>query len=268
MNNTRFISCKRGFTLIELLVVIAIISILVALLLPAVQAAREAARRAQCTSQLGQIVLAINQYEMNHLVYPPGVVEEKGPIQSQPVGYHHSWIEFILPYIEERPSAETIDWAVGVYHADNAAVREHEIRLLKCPSDSGVGAISNYAACHHDIEAPIDVDNHGVFFLNSRLRFDDITDGVSHTIFLGERVTDPSDLGWMSGTNSTLRNTGGGGTAAPTTANPFLAVGTFVSRHPGGGMYAMGDGSVHFYSAANPVLGHRSDGELNQGGGW
>lgn len=69
-------------------------------------------------------------------------------------------------------------------------------------------ATSHYAGVHHDSEAPIDVTNNGVFFLNSRVTYEDLSDGSSQTIFFGEKFVEANDLGWMSGTNATLRNAG------------------------------------------------------------
>ena len=70
----RSVPPRRGFTLIELLVVIAIIAVLIALLLPAVQAAHEAARRSQCTNNLKQMGLALNNYHNTNDSFPPGAL--------------------------------------------------------------------------------------------------------------------------------------------------------------------------------------------------
>ncbi|MFV2067195.1 MAG: DUF1559 domain-containing protein [Pirellulales bacterium] len=201
---------QPGFTLVELLVVIAIIGILIALLLPAIQASREAARRMQCTNNLSQIALAVHNYQAAHEVLPPGVVDKRGPIVNRPRGYHIGWIAQILPYIDETNAFRKLDFSVGAYDRRNRPVRRHSIRPLMCPSAMFLDTRTSYAGCHHDVEAPIDVDNHGVFFLNSHVGDRDIPDGASHTIFVGEKLTlaSDNDLGWLSGTRSSLRNTG------------------------------------------------------------
>lgn len=200
---------RCGFTLVELLVVIAIIGILVSLLLPGIQACREVARRTQCISQLSQLIVAVHNYEMAHAVYPPGTIEQRGPIQNHAQGYHHNWIIQLLPYLEESAAYNHIDRLVGVYDPKNAPVRVQKIPLLMCPSQPAFGSgYSSYAGVHHDIEAAIDEGNNGVFFLNSRVAYDDVTDGASWTLFLGEKLILQGDLGWASGTRATLRNTG------------------------------------------------------------
>ena len=202
---------RSAFTLVELLVVIAIIGILIALLLPAVQASREAARRTMCLQNLAQLGTALHNYELAHEVYPPGTIDKQGPIQSVAKGDHRNWLIHLLPYIEETNAYRHIDQTVGVYDPKNAPVRAIRIQVIECPSESTDQSDtpgSNYAAVHHDVEAPIDSDNHGVFFLNRKVRRDDITDGPSHTLFVGEKLLEAGDLGWMSGTRATLRNTG------------------------------------------------------------
>lgn len=200
---------RRGFTLVELLAVVAIIGVLVALLLPAVQAAREAARRSSCSNKIVQLVMAVHQYDSAHQVYPPGTVDASGPILNQLKGYHHGWIEQVLPYLEKEAVYHHIDRDVSVYHRTNMPVRKIRLSWLLCPSNpQASGPYSHYAALHHDVEASIDVDQNGVFFLNSAVAQDDVSDGVGYTIFLGEKILEGGDLGWLSGTRAILRNTG------------------------------------------------------------
>jgi prepilin-type N-terminal cleavage/methylation domain-containing protein/prepilin-type processing-associated H-X9-DG protein len=284
---------RRAFTLIELLIVVGIIAVLIALLLPAIQAAREQARRTQCVNNLLQLGLAMGNYASTHAVLPPGVVNESGPILNVPHGYHHGWAVQILPFIGQNNIYSKFNMQDSVYAASNVTAREVHIATFLCPSDGRPGPIS-YAGCHHDVEASIAVDNHGVLYLNSHVRFDDITDGLAQTILLGElrQGGGPAALGWASGTNSSLRNTGHPlndpstldalfkNTPQLTEAERFAAitkmadegalpigfVGGFSSLHPLGANFLFCDGSVRFVNQSigrrvYQLLGHRADGE-------
>lgn len=275
-------SKKHGFTLVELLVVVAIIGILIGMLLPAVQQIREAARRTQCLNNLAQLGLAMhnNEFSFGHL--PPGVVDKTGPIQNIATGQHVSWTVHLLRFIEHNGIADSFDIAAGTYTATNAPARAMSISVFQCPSQgnamntNGTAGLSHYAGCHNSVEAPIDVDNDGLLFLNSAVTYGDIYDGSSNTILIGEFIADGADLGWASGTRATLRNTGEilgqrdwnvtyGGGAITQMKNTF--VGGFSSPHPGTVNFLFADGSVH--SLTNTInatvfknLGNRSDGAM------
>ena len=118
----------KGFTLVELLVVIAIIGILIGLLLPAVQAAREAARRMQCTNNLKNLGLGMQNYHDTNKCFPPGCTFFSAKNSANPLapsglgceggGAYHGmmgWPAFILPYVEGSGLFATIDFTKRAY---------------------------------------------------------------------------------------------------------------------------------------------------------
>jgi prepilin-type processing-associated H-X9-DG protein len=250
----------------------------------------------QCQNNLVQLILAVNSYEMAHGAYPAGTISSQRPIKNSPTVSHVSWIVPILPYLEQQNVYDHLDQSVSVYDAKNQPVRSLGLSVLTCPtSSSRISGYSGYAGLHHDIEAPIDTDNHGIFFLNSDVQYQDVSDGAAQTLYLGEKISLNGDLGWVSGTRATLRNTGSrlnairtGGMRLPIPTRPPgvaekesgnansaatrprlapLTVGGFASDHPGGANFARGDGSVRLLSdgiatAVYQQLGHRSDGGL------
>lgn len=163
---------RRGFTLVELLVVITIIGILIALLLPAVQAAREAARRSQCSNNLKQMGLGLQNYHDVHKRFPPGKVNN-GQINQVAaacalvqggVKNTTGWA-LLLPFIEQQAAYDQYNFNVcsamgkqGCMAAYpvmgdstmNQSVTARRYSVFECPSDTVAGEIRNNAVGTND----------------------------------------------------------------------------------------------------------------------
>jgi prepilin-type N-terminal cleavage/methylation domain-containing protein/prepilin-type processing-associated H-X9-DG protein len=148
---------SRGFTLIELLVVIAIIAVLIALLLPAVQAAREAARRVTCVNNMKQIGLALHNYVSSIGVFPPGYVSSLDPTvrdacnqdaenqHGVDLGTGWAWGSMILPYMEQQPLYNSINFNLSVAFHQNDTCSLTALSVYLCPSDTGPSTIPVFA---------------------------------------------------------------------------------------------------------------------------
>lgn len=242
---------SNGLTFAELLVLLAILAILAVVLLPALASRRESARRLQCESRLRGLIRAVQQHQEDQGVFPAGVLNPAGPIVNRPEGEHQSWIVQVAAYLDQVPIPKSLVATASVYSAENEKARRTPLEAVTCASTRDSKPhdfpVSDYAGVHHVDETPIDVDQAGTFFLNSRLSPADIADGLPVTLFLGEKRADGGDLGWMSGTRATLRNTGSPINAtAGSEIESETFVGGFASGHPGGAQFAFGDGRVQF----------------------
>jgi prepilin-type N-terminal cleavage/methylation domain-containing protein/prepilin-type processing-associated H-X9-DG protein len=285
----------RGFTLIELLVVIAIIGVLIALLLPAVQAAREAARRAQCTNNLKQIGIALHNYVGVWNCFPSGYTSMWKRDAGDPghadddIGMGWAWGSFILPQLEQLPVYNAINFDLTMTYAANTTAQYMRFNSYLCPSDVTKQLVpvrnfandttvytvagANYVACYGtgEIEdAPGAGD--GIFFRNSQVGLQHISDGSSQTFAIGERSHDLSYVTWTGRAiggwlHPTPSFEGGRNKFSPEPEeaytmvlgpvegddkfprrpnSPSAHVEDYRSFHPGGVNFLFGDGSVRF----------------------
>jgi hypothetical protein len=116
---------------------------LIALLLPAVQAAREAARRSQCSNNMKQIVLGLHNYHDTFKTFPASSYCTNANGMST-IGHCHTWMETLLPFIEQGNVHDQIDFGVANNRPANAAALNGlVIDTLLCPSDPDRGLFPN-----------------------------------------------------------------------------------------------------------------------------
>jgi len=173
---------RSGFTLFELLIILAIFAILLGLLLPAVMKVRQAAARMKSMNNMKQLGLACHNYHDANGAFPPGVDDN-----------HFSAAAKLLPYFEQDNVYKLIDFKKPIDDPVNAAMRKTMIKIFYSEEDPAppmpAGAEfggTNYlfnAGSKYDLK-----DNNGVFYLNSKVKLQDILDGSSNTLLTGETL--------------------------------------------------------------------------------
>lgn len=198
---------RMGFTLVELLVVIAIIGVLVALLLPAIQAAREAARRMSCGNNMKQLGLALHNYHDTYKTFPPDAIwhgNPRGTTPSAATVRNYTWIAMVLPFIEQAPLHAQIDFRrpalieLNRIQVGGGPAIGLMLPALLCPSDPvfqspprgiGITSYAGNAGWDHHRRKYGDTWRAGVFSFYDATGLQDVRDGTSNTVMLGEVTT-------------------------------------------------------------------------------
>ena len=168
-------------------------------------------------------------------------------------------------------------------------VNSIKTKIMQCPSDSRsnlacldgdgngsgmVAALTGYLGVDGKDQFLEDGGQDGMLYVNSSVKLTDVTDGLSNTIFVGERPPS-NDLyyGWMwagsgdspyFGATDVVLGVTEVTSGTPNGPRDFYRPGSlndpqnlhryhFWSLHPGGGMWLFGDGHVQFirYAAAS-----------------
>jgi type II secretory pathway pseudopilin PulG len=258
---------------VELLVVIAIIAILIALLVPAVQKVREASNRATCTNNLKQIGLALLNYHDTYHRFPCS--NTSGP------GKRHSWVPFVLPYLEQVPLYKRYNFAKNWFTPSNAKAAAVHLEVFQCPSvpsgnrsDSTIipnGACGDYNSTKGVSPDLVSIglvpatDLRGVMVKNETTRLADVTDGASNTIMVVEDAGRPflynngqlvpgyaAGGPWADELGPFYLNGGAGDGSVPAGSCPMNCTNDreIYSFHGGGAHAQFADGSVHFIASS------------------
>jgi len=272
----RSVCLRVGFTLVELLVVIAIIGVLVALLLPAVQAARESSRRTQCASNLKQLGLGTATFEDTYKYVPYTRQDTR-----------ETWAVLLLPFVEQPGQFSLWDMNKSYYNQVDAA-RSPTHKIMVCPTRRKpplisknlpghsedilqgttaphvAGGLSDYSANSGTQDGTNDyyegmvssgvtytqtnAANGPFWYKGKPMRYSQITDGLSNTLFFGEKHISVLEL---NGEGSIYNGDYGSSFKKAGVGNPLIRnpnqsgnMSRFGSWHPGICQFVMGDGSV------------------------
>ena len=203
------------------------------LLLPAVQAAREAARRMQCNNNIKQLALALHNYESEYKSLPPAYTVDANGNRL------HSWRTLMLPYLEQNALYQKIDFTVAWDDPKNAFLAGMDIPMFRCPSSRIAPGMTTYQVIDDPASA---------FPGSTPLKFRDIKDGMSNTVFIVE--SDETDaVHW----------------AEPNDQSLLVYLSALKSSHTGGRNAVMLDGFVRFFS--NSMDQNMSNGIVTCDGG-
>ena len=158
----------------------------------------------------------MNSHYAENNKLPSGYFTELYPSGKDQWSPLMGWAVYLLPGLDAQPLFNSINFTNSAQYAFGETSRGTSLSVMLCPSSSGGGPLhfevnrvafdppadnlapSQYVASSgwfvkHDLSDEAD----GVFFHNSAMTLEKITDGTSTTLFVGERSRNLADATWI-----------------------------------------------------------------------
>ena len=216
---------KRGFTLTDLVVVLIIVFIAVALFIPSIQESRGTARRAQCNNNLKQLGLAFHNYHDTFKVFPPGGMAYQAAawpynllpfIEQDPIFQRLAFYQgggapgTTVQMTSNGGNTQSVDnltvlrgFKPSLFYCPSSPMEPVDSRGVCLPSYVGISgaahatppAIVSGLSLYRSVTGDYGITSSGGILVPNRpTRINEITDGLSATLLLGEQsnwVKDP-----------------------------------------------------------------------------
>jgi prepilin-type processing-associated H-X9-DG protein len=227
---------------IQVLVVVVILLSCGGLFLLFVGKVREAAVRVQCTNNLKQLGLAIENYAGTYSKYPRAALPNAELVPEE----RQSWIVEIWPFVEAGPIYNKMDHKKAWDAEENRFAALTIVRTLRCPTyrdppPAGVLFPSHYLGIAgvgaNAIDLPLEDNRAGFFGYDRTIKHEDLKDTRS-ILVLAE--TSQVSGAWTAAGLPTSRG------FIPNGSAYIGKDGQFGGNHRGGANVTFADGSVHF----------------------